>query len=209
MAVLTACALHGGIWWSMAGRATMQPPRPLPMFQMVNVPEPEPEPEPASPDATPPVPEPEAAQPPPPPATVAETAPQPQVKPRTKPRARPAAPRQTRAPAGETPAAAAPAVPPPVEQPPISHAAYLQNPKPVYPLVARRRGWEGVVLLRVTVSASGEALEVAVKQGSGYPLLDQAATQTVQQWRFVPARRGETRVTAQVDIPIRFSLQDT
>jgi periplasmic protein TonB len=93
------------------------------------------------------------------------------------------------------------------ESTPLFTADYLRNPKPDYPALSRRRGEQGLVLLRVFVSASGDPRSVDVKQGCGYPRLDQAALDAVKRWRFVPARRAEQPVDAWVVVPIRFSLK--
>ncbi len=86
-------------------------------------------------------------------------------------------------------------------------ADYLDNPRPDYPLMARRLHEEGRVLLRVQVSVSGEALAVQLQESSGSPRLDRAAIDTVQRWRFVPARLGEHNVAATVLVPVEFSLR--
>lgn len=90
--------------------------------------------------------------------------------------------------------------------PPRTDAAYLKNPKPVYPTFARRQGVQGVVLLTVEVDISGLPLKVTIKQGSGSLVLDQSAQRAVKQWRFAPAQRGGKPVRATVDVPIRFRL---
>ena len=110
------------------------------------------------------------------------------------------------------PPAPAPAAPVNVAPAPVAITAarfdadYLDNPKPVYPLVARRLGEQGKVLLRVYVSAAGLAEKVELKAGSGFARLDQAAEEAVSRWRFVPARRGEQAVAAWVQVPITFQL---
>jgi len=86
-------------------------------------------------------------------------------------------------------------------------ADYLHNPKPVYPHASRRLGEQGKVLLRVFVSAAGLAEKVEVKLSSGFARLDQAAEDAVSQWRFVPAKRGETAIAAWVQVPITFQLE--
>ncbi|MEW5967338.1 MAG: energy transducer TonB [Pseudomonadota bacterium] len=96
--------------------------------------------------------------------------------------------------------------PPPVVQPRFD-AAYLDNPRPPYPSVSRRLGEEGEVRLRVQVDPAGLAQQVEIQQGSGYPRLDQAALETVRQWRFVPARQGDQPVAAWVIVPIQFTLR--
>lgn len=97
-------------------------------------------------------------------------------------------------------------MPPPVVQPRFD-AAYLDNPRPPYPGVSRRLGEEGEVRLRVQVDPAGLAQQVEIQQGSGYPRLDQAALETVRQWRFVPARQGDQPVAAWVIVPIQFTLR--
>jgi periplasmic protein TonB len=87
-------------------------------------------------------------------------------------------------------------------------AAYLNNPPPVYPESAQEKGWEGTVILSVLVQPDGKAKTVEVKTSSGRKILDQAATQTVQRWTFVPARKGETAVEGWVEVPIDFRLSN-
>jgi protein TonB len=101
-----------------------------------------------------------------------------------------------------------PVQPPPVVATTLSaprfDAAYLQNPVPTYPLMSRRLGEAGRVLLRVRVTAQGTAEQVQVAQSSGFPRLDQAASEAVRNWRFVPARRGAEAVAAEVLVPVIF-----
>jgi protein TonB len=85
--------------------------------------------------------------------------------------------------------------------------AYGSNPPPPYPATARRRGWEGKVLLRVEVSASGSVRDVAVEQSSGFASLDEAAQQAVYRWRFKPALQNGRPVPGLVRVPIHFKLE--
>ena len=94
-------------------------------------------------------------------------------------------------------------------QPPVAarfDAEYLNNPAPAYPLISRRQGESGRVLLLVQVTAQGAAGHVEIRQGSGFPRLDEAALNAVRNWRFVPARRGDEAVAASVVVPITFRL---
>ncbi|OHC75711.1 MAG: hypothetical protein A3G18_03370 [Rhodospirillales bacterium RIFCSPLOWO2_12_FULL_58_28] len=93
--------------------------------------------------------------------------------------------------------------------PPDNRAAYLQNPHPLYPAQARRKGLQGAVLLTVEVSAEGLPLSLTVKESSGVNLLDDAAVESVRRWKFVAATRGGKPVAAFVEIPIRFVLQNS
>ena len=85
-------------------------------------------------------------------------------------------------------------------------AAYLNNPAPAYPLISRRQGESGKVLLRVKVSSLGTAATVEITQSCGFPRLDQAALDAVRKWRFVPARRGDEAISASVMVPLTFKL---
>lgn len=89
-----------------------------------------------------------------------------------------------------------------------STPAYAFNPKPAYPPAARRDGQEGKVLLLVEVVSNGRVGKVKIEKSSGYKLLDDAAVEAVRKWRFTPARKGKTPVTAWARVPIEFSLTD-
>ncbi len=103
-----------------------------------------------------------------------------------------------------------PPAPPPAEPvvPPSFNAAYLNNPPPAYPPVSRRFGEQGRIVLRVLVSAQGDAEKTEINQSSGYARLDQAAVDAVRRWKFVPAKRDDTAVSALVLVPITFKLGD-
>jgi protein TonB len=113
----------------------------------------------------------------------------------------------------EVPVAAAPApvsAPDPAPAPatpPRFNAAYLNNPPPTYPTESRRMGEEGRVVLRVFVNERGLPEEVQVRTSSGFSRLDESAQHTVRQWKFVPAKRGDTAVGAWVLVPISFNLR--
>ncbi|MDO9636083.1 MAG: energy transducer TonB, partial [Thiobacillus sp.] len=140
----------------------------------------------------------------PPAAAAPPTAPQPVAEPvQTMRQAEPVAP--ATAPAAPAPPQPAP-LPLAVVQPRFD-AAYLDNPRPPYPSVSRRMGEEGEVRLRVQVDPAGMAQQVDIHQSSGFPRLDQAAQDTVRQWRFVPARQGDLPVAAWVIVPIQFTLR--
>lgn len=85
---------------------------------------------------------------------------------------------------------------------------YLRNPAPPYPIEARQKGWEGLVVLRVAVGADGSARAVTVDQSSGHVLLDESARSSVKKWRFRPAKAGGIAVDSSVIVPVRFSLKD-
>lgn len=84
---------------------------------------------------------------------------------------------------------------------------YDINPSPTYPRVAKRRGYEGTVVLSVRVTPQGRVGEIRVRQSSGYTILDRQALSTVGKWVFTPALRGTKAVEMWVDVPIEFELR--
>lgn len=81
------------------------------------------------------------------------------------------------------------------------------RPPPDYPGVARRRGQEGVVELRVELSATGAVSAVAVARSSGSSALDRAALTAVRGWSCAPARVSGVAVASTAQQRIRFSLR--
>lgn len=80
------------------------------------------------------------------------------------------------------------------------------NPEPNYPMTARIRGLQGLVLLHVDVAPSGTPIAVTVATSSGHPILDEAAVAAVRTWRFRPATQAGVPVAAFADVPIHFSI---
>lgn len=80
------------------------------------------------------------------------------------------------------------------------------NPRPEYPEMARRKGWQGECLLRVAVTPEGKASAISVHKSSGYALLDQAALAAVRRWRFLPRSVAGTCVASTIEVPVNFSL---
>lgn len=100
--------------------------------------------------------------------------------------------------------------PAPAAREAVRQAAPLtaENSPPDYPLLARKRGWEGTVVLAVRVLADGRIQGVEVQSSSSYGLLDDAALQAVRQWRFQPGTRGGQAVAMQVLVPVHFVLRN-
>lgn len=75
-------------------------------------------------------------------------------------------------------------------------------PDPEYPYLARQRGWQGNVMLKVRVNVRGIPYEVSVEEGSRYHVFEEAALACLKsQWRFPP---GAERYLL---IPIVFKLK--
>jgi periplasmic protein TonB len=214
VAAFLAAGLHGAAFWVAGPR--ILPVLPLARSQsmtinLVSV---------RAPAATPPVPEPKKIQPLPKPKQIKKPAPKPVVRrrqvsppPALKPALAPPMAMEE-PPAAPSPAedeTAASAAPGPISH--QEHAAiqesvplYDRNPPPVYPRVARRRNYQGTVLLDVRVSAKGTVAEAKVAQSSGYSVLDRSALDSVRHWRFAPARRGNHPIETWVQVPVRFEL---
>jgi protein TonB len=96
---------------------------------------------------------------------------------------------------------------PQVSPPRSTGARYGQNPAPPYPSEARRRGWEGTVLLMVEIRENGKPERVTIKESSGHSALDNAALGAVGRWTFVPAQQNGKPVRSVAEVPIIFSLQ--
>ncbi len=86
-------------------------------------------------------------------------------------------------------------------------ADYLHNPAPQYPNMARRKGEQGRVLLKVLVTLNGDAGNVSLVKSSGSTYLDEAAINAVKNWKFIPARSNNEAVSGYVTVPISFSLE--
>lgn len=87
-------------------------------------------------------------------------------------------------------------------------ASYLHNPKPPFPISARRNGEAGTVILNVLVTREGVAGRVQLETSSGSDALDRSALETVKRWRFTLATRDNDPVEAWVRVPIVFRLED-
>jgi len=84
---------------------------------------------------------------------------------------------------------------------------YHLNPSPTYPAMARRRNYQGTVLLDVLVNQQGRVARVEVAESCGYAMLDRSARKSVGQWRFEPARRFGRPIEMWVQVPIKFELR--
>lgn len=98
----------------------------------------------------------------------------------------------------------------PVTSGPASMAIprYRENTHPVYPWIARLKGYEGVVLLSAEIFSDGKVGTLKIKRSSGYALLDRSALDAVKTWKFEPGRRMGRSIPMWVDVPVKFVLRD-
>ncbi|MDE1165373.1 MAG: energy transducer TonB [Pseudomonas sp.] len=224
--IAASVLLHGAAWWCIR-QADAQVPEVAPQVPEMTVeltsptppapepPPPEPPPPPPPPEPEQPVEDPDAVKPPPKPVEKPKVEkPKPVKKP--EPVKKPAppvppTPAPAPAPSAPTPPSPAPAAPaaapgPVKESAAVSGLASLGNPPPEYPSLALRRSWEGTVVLRIKVLPNGRAGSVEVTRSSGKPQLDEAAVEAVRNWKFIPAKRGDTPIEGFATQTIDFKL---
>lgn len=88
----------------------------------------------------------------------------------------------------------------------LAKPMYRKNPPPHYPKRARRKGYEGTVILEVQVDENGAVNDIKVSTSSGYKLLDESAVSSVYKWAFEPGTKGGFAAKMWVRVPIRFKL---
>ncbi len=92
--------------------------------------------------------------------------------------------------------------------PAVAYPLYRENSPPVYPEIARLRGYEGIVLIFAEILPNGRVGEIKIRKSSGYAILDQSALQAIKPWKFEPARKAGNPFTAWVELPIKFILKN-
>jgi periplasmic protein TonB len=81
------------------------------------------------------------------------------------------------------------------------------QPRPQeYPDSAQLNGEEGAVLVGVYVRSNGRPSKIRVERSSGYSDLDNAAVESVLNWRFVPATREGDAVADWTTVRILYQL---
>lgn len=137
---------------------------------------------------------------------VADTTPTPNA-----PSVQPISPPAVYVPTVAVAAVAAPAPPAPPAAPkvmlPSSDADYLRNPEPIYPVMSKRLREQGVVQIRVLVSALGLPLKIELVKSSGFERLDQAALAVIPKWRFTPGKINGVAADMSYITPVRFELE--
>ncbi|HEY2071340.1 MAG TPA: energy transducer TonB [Rhizomicrobium sp.] len=87
-----------------------------------------------------------------------------------------------------------------------AHVDASADNQTIYPIRAQSSGEEGVVKLQAYVRSNGRATRVRMVQSSGFSDLDDAAIQTVMNWRFVPSSAGGTSQSDWADLQIVYKL---
>ena len=85
----------------------------------------------------------------------------------------------------------------------------LNNPYPKYPIISKKEGEEGEVILLVKVGVDGRAVDIKIYKSSGYERLDNASLYAVKYWHFIPAKnKFGTPIESYVKIPFVFKIRN-
>lgn len=92
----------------------------------------------------------------------------------------------------------------------LSHIRQLMRAQGRYPMQARRRGWEGEVLLGFRINSAGLINDVRIAQGSGYAVLDSTAAGALRRVGLVP-RASEWLPAGEVhlELSVVYKLTDS
>ncbi|NIJ79156.1 energy transducer TonB [Xanthomonas cannabis] len=82
--------------------------------------------------------------------------------------------------------------------------AAVKTPPPEYAPELACAGVGGTTVLRVVVGTEGTPTDVSVMQGSGQPVLDEAAQKRVREWKFKAATRNGQAVPQTIQVPVAF-----
>jgi TonB family protein len=85
---------------------------------------------------------------------------------------------------------------------------YRENTPPIYPAIAKLRGYAGVVLVNAEILPDGRVGSTEVSKSSGYAILDKSAMEAVKLWKFEPAKKAGKPFAIRVKLPIKFVLHD-
>ena len=86
-----------------------------------------------------------------------------------------------------------------------AHYEYIKNGiqnKMIYPLIARKKGWQGTVIVSFVVCTDGKVQDVQIKESSGFSILDQSAVNTIKNAAPFPPPPAR----AELIVPINYNL---
>ena len=84
--------------------------------------------------------------------------------------------------------------------------AFIHQEIPVYPILARRLGKEGKVLLKLLIDTNGKLQKIEVVEPAGFGFTE-AALEAVKKSTYAPGYRNGERVLTKALLPVRFQLQ--
>jgi protein TonB len=95
---------------------------------------------------------------------------------------------------------------------PFTPPAPIEGQEPIpYPPELYAQRIEGEVMLYLVVDSAGNVIRdsTRIEKSSGQQAFDAAALTAAPTLRFTPATRGDTAVTAPIQVPIQFTLPDS
>ena len=102
--------------------------------------------------------------------------------------------------------------PPPAPEPPkpvrpggnVRQPLRVHHVDPVYPPIALQAGVQGIVIIEATIAEDGRVINARILRS--IPLLDQAALNAVQQWRYTPTTLNGVPVPVIMTVTVMFGL---
>jgi TonB family protein len=85
---------------------------------------------------------------------------------------------------------------------------FLKRHMPVYPIIAKKLGKQGKVILRLFINEKGRLLSVEVVEPAGYGFTE-SAMEAVKMSTFSPAHENGVSVSSKALLTIRFVLKET
>jgi periplasmic protein TonB len=85
-------------------------------------------------------------------------------------------------------------------------ANLLRQVQPEYPVLARKTGTQGVVLLEAVITREGTIDPARIRVISGHVLLNEAAIEAVKQWRYKPTLLNKEPIEIVTTITLRFTF---
>lgn len=89
----------------------------------------------------------------------------------------------------------------------VARVEFIRAPDPAYPMMSRRLGEQGKVMVRALVDEQGHAVDVAIQLSSGKPRLDEAAKKAVMGALFKPYREEGRPEQVYVIVPVIFKME--
>ena len=80
----------------------------------------------------------------------------------------------------------------------------IKDARPTYPSIARDSRVTGAVVIEATIDKEGNVADTKVVRS--VPLLDQAALDAVQQWKYEPSVQNGTPVPVVMTVTVNFTL---
>lgn len=89
----------------------------------------------------------------------------------------------------------------------VKKPQFAAQPAPAsYPKLARKRGWQGIVLIEILIDEQGQQVSRNIIQSAGHQVLDNAALKAVKKWQFSASTENGKAVPYRTRIPINFKL---